>query len=101
MTPEPVKTDPEKIDWTDIQKVFELIETDGRKLTVGEKCLIAGQRGINGILFEAIDALLKTFPDESAPPEIARVKTLLKDLPGKEPPGCRTGEQTDQHRTAT
>jgi hypothetical protein len=83
MTPEPQKTD-----WSKIANVFKLIEDDGRQLTIPEKRLIAGQRKINLTLFQAIDAVLKTFPDESAPPAIIAAKGLLKDLPGQEPPGC-------------
>jgi hypothetical protein len=77
-------------DWTKIENVFGLLEQDGRVLTEGEKLTIAGQRKINGLLFQAIDALLETFPDGSAPPVIMKAKELLKGLPGKEPPGCET-----------
>lgn len=85
MTPEPQKTD-----WAKIENVFELLESDGRTLTPGEKQVIAGQRRINGILFEALEALVKTFPDGSGQPAITQARDLLKDLPGKEPPGCQT-----------
>ena len=86
-----MSSDP-KTDWAVIENVFELLEKDGRVLTAGEKQVIAGQRRINGILFETLDALLKTFPDESAQPGIMQAKDLLKDLPGKEPPGCKTSK---------
>jgi hypothetical protein len=85
MTPNPQKTD-----WSVIENVFELLQRDGRILTEGEKQVIAGQRRINGILYEAIDALLKTFPDDSAQPAITQAKVLLTDFPGQEPPGCQT-----------
>ena len=42
MTPDPTK----KIDWSEIGNVFELLETKDRKLTDGEKKIIAGQRKI-------------------------------------------------------
>lgn len=82
--------DPKKIDWAVIENVFALLERDGRVLTEGEKQVIMGQRRINGILFETVDALLKTFPNDSAQPAITQAKDLLKDLPGQEPPGCQT-----------
>ena len=85
MSSDPTK----KIDWSEIGNVFELLETKERKLTAGEKQIVAGQRRINGILYRAIDSILKTYPDESAPPDLIEAKNLLKDLPGKEPPGCR------------
>ena len=42
MTPEPQKNK-----WAKIENVFELLETKDRKLTDGEKQIIAGQRKIN------------------------------------------------------
>lgn len=86
MTPDPNP----KTDWAVIENVFELLERDGRVLTEGEKLVIAGQRRINGILFQVVDAILKSSPDESAPSAILEAKNLLKDLPGREPPGCET-----------
>lgn len=85
MTPNPTPIS----DWTKIENVFDLIEKDGRVLNEGEKRVIDGQRRINGILFQTVDALLKSFPSDSAPPEITAARDLLKDLPGKEPPGCK------------
>lgn len=90
MTPEPDKTN-----WADINNVFALLETDGRTLSAGEKKVIAGQRRINGILFETMEALLKTFPADSAHPALTQARDLLKDLPGKEPPGCKTSCELD------
>ena len=88
MTPEPKLENK----WSVIENVFELLETDERKLTPGEKQLIAGQRIINGKLYDAILAILTTFPDESAPQVIKDTKNRLKGLPGSEPPGCKLPE---------
>ena len=74
--------------WTKIENVFELLEVDGRKLTPGEKDVIAGQRIINRNLYQAIIAILGTFPDEAAPQAIKDARNLIADLPGNEPPGC-------------
>ena len=84
MTPEPQLENK----WAKIENVFELLETDGRKLTPGEKQLIAGQRIINGKLYDAISAILATFPEESAPQVIKDTMKRLNGLPGSEPPGC-------------
>lgn len=80
--------DPRKRDWSILENVYALLETDGRILTEGEKELIAGQKKINGIFVQAIDALLSAVPDESASPAIMFAKEKLKDVAGKEPPGC-------------
>jgi len=85
MTPEPQLENK----WSVIENVFELLETDGRKLTAGEKQVIAGQRIINGTLYEAINKILATFPDESAPQAVKDARNMLTGLPGSEPPGCR------------
>jgi hypothetical protein len=78
-------------DWTKIENVFALIEKDERKLTAGEREVIAGQRKINGSIYEAISAILATFPDDgTAPPAIIEAKSQFGDLPGREPPGCKT-----------
>ena len=86
MTPEPQLENR----WAVIENVFALLETDERKLTPGEKQVIAGQRFINGTLYNAILAILTTFPDdESAPQAIKDARHMLKGLPGLEPPGCK------------
>jgi hypothetical protein len=90
MTPEPKLENK----WSVIENVFELLETDQRKLTAGEKQLIAGQRHINATFYAAIDAILGTFPDETAPQAIKGVKKMLVGLPGSEPPGCQLIEET-------
>ena len=84
MTPEP------KLEskWAVIENVFALLETDGRKLTPGEKQIIAGQRVINRNLYQAIISILETFPNESAPQAIKDARNLIAGLPGNEPPGC-------------
>lgn len=74
--------------WAKIENVFELLETNERKLTQGEKHVIAGQRIINGLLYQAISAVLATFPDETAPQAILDAKILIQGVPGNEPPGC-------------
>ena len=84
MTPEPQLENK----WAVIENVFALLETDERQLTPGEKQVIAGQRIINGTLYQAILNILETFPDESAPQAIKDAKNLLRGLPGLEPPGC-------------
>lgn len=84
MTPEPQLENK----WAVIENVFELLETDERRLTAGEKQVIAGQRIINGTLYDAILAILASFPDESAPQAIKDARNMLKGLPGLEPPGC-------------
>lgn len=91
-----MSSDPtEKTDWTNIEHVFALLETNERKLTLNEKRIIAGQRLINGILYQALDAILQSFPDESASPAILKAKDLLKDLPGKEPIGCNASNKPE------
>ena len=85
MTPEPQLENK----WTDITKVFELLETKDRKLTPGEMQVIEGQRIINGTLYDAILAILRAFPDEAAPQGITDARNMLKGLPGLEPPGCQ------------
>ena len=84
MTPEPQLEN----EWADIKNVFALLETNGRVLTPGEKRIITGQRIINGTLYNAVLAILTTFPDEAAPEQIKIVRNMLKGLPGLEPPGC-------------
>ena len=84
MTPEPQLEN----EWADIKNVFKLLETDGRVLTPGEKRIITGQRIINGTLYDAILAILVTFPDEAAPQAIKNARNMLTGLPGLEPPGC-------------
>lgn len=74
--------------WALIENVFALLEDDGRKLLPGEKRVIEGQRIINGTLYQAISAILTTFPDETAPQAIKDARNLLIGLPGLEPPGC-------------
>lgn len=87
--------------WAVIENVFALLETDGRKLTAGEKQIIEGQRIINGTLYNAILAILSTFPDgESAPNQIKFVRNLLTGLPGSEPPGCKTDAPTPPAKQA-
>ena len=83
MTPEPKQKD-----FSEIDHVFELLETDERKLTPGEKQVIAGQRIINGLLYRAISAVLATFPDQTASQEILEAKNSILAVPGNEPPGC-------------
>ena len=98
MTPEPKKKD----DWTVIENVLALLETHERKLTLGEKQVIAGQRIINGILYQAISAILGTFPDdESAPQAIRDAKKLIADLPGHEPPGCCENPESPECKQLT
>ena len=74
--------------WAVIENVFALLETNERKLTPGEKEVIAGQRIINGILYGALNAILSTFPGDSAPQAIKDARNMLVGLPGLEPPGC-------------
>ncbi len=88
MTPEPKQKN-----FAKIEHVFELLETNDRQLTQGEKQVIAGQRIINGLLYRAISAVLATFPDETAPQAILDAKNSIGAVPGKEPPGCPEDEQ--------
>lgn len=88
MTPEPKQKN-----FARIEHVFELLETDNRQLTPGERQVIAGQRIINGLLYRAISAVLATFPDENAPQAILDAKNSIGDVPGKEPPGCPEDDQ--------
>ena len=78
-------------DWSKLENVVKFLEQGGRKLTPEEQSVIDGQRRINGLLFQAIDVLLKTFSDENAPPSIVEAKAKIKGLPGREPPGCELG----------
>ena len=88
MTPEPKQKN-----FAKIEHVFELLETNERKLTPGERQVIAGQRIINGLLYRAISAVLATFPDETASPAILEAKNSIMAVPGKEPPGCPEEEE--------
>ena len=66
-------TTEKKVDWTNVDDVFDFIEKlNGRKLAMGEKELIIGQREINRRFFDAINAILDTL---SPPQKIARRST--------------------------
>ena len=74
--------------WEKEENVFALLETEGRVLTEGEKRIIRGQRRINSLLYEALDALLQSLPEEYASPLLTKARANLQQVPGKEPPGC-------------
>jgi hypothetical protein len=88
-----------KVDWSKREEVIKLLETDGRKLSEGEKQLIDGQRQINGHFFEAISAILETLsPAKGATKaksarSLADLKKAFQEVPGDGPPGCVKGKQ--------
>ena len=84
-------TEPEPKNWTNLETVIAFLERDGRTRTPQERRLIDGQRKINRRLFDAISAILETFPTDNVPPSIVKAREFIKDLPGKEPPGCGPG----------
>jgi hypothetical protein len=83
-----MSTEPEPVEWTNLETVIAFLERDGRTLTPNERRVIDGQRRINGLLFDAIGAILETFPQENAPPSIIKAREHFQEIPGKEPPGC-------------
>lgn len=88
-----------KIDWSKREEVFKLLETNGRKLSDGEKRIIDGQRQINGHFFEAISAILEALSPSkgvtkaSSAQSLAALKEEFQTVPGDGPPGCVKGKQ--------
>jgi hypothetical protein len=74
-----------KIDWNETEE--RALREVGATRESGLGKLVIGQRDINAKLFKAITLILEAIADPNNP-NLQKAADLVKEVPGRIPPGC-------------